>query len=732
MRHMKFGTALVGSLATAVGISALQSAFAQELRLEEIVVTARKTEERLQDIPLAITAFTGVDLQERGMDDVFEISNFTTSFTFERLNRYGVQGGTSRPTIRGMSNILGESNAAVFIDGLLMSDSILSFPFDIVERVEIIKGPQAALFGRATFSGAINLVTKKGSNEFENKISGRIAEFGDYEVNALSRGPISEDKVFYMLHGRYYDFAGMYKDISGGQAVGAEQSAGVDSSLEFRASDNFTATIAGGYSKDDDSLSPNSLQNRFANNCFLDRARQYYCGKVQPGSVDYNIELLGGADGNEKEAWRTTGQLVWDINGFTITSNNGYFYSHNEFGTDADFQGANTSAGANNRLVLQTRREWSSELRLQSPANESFRYLVGAYYYGRKFPLISTRVDGGPSTDSGTDRVKNWAVFGSLAADFTDTLTGTVELRYAKDKISNRNATRVALPYVEASFKSWAPRATLDWKIDPDATLYASISKGNKPGAINSDPRLAASQLFADEEIAWNYEVGSKNTLMDGRLIINAAAFYIDWSKQQLTTNAFFADGTTASYLTNAGSTRVYGLEYEMNAVISEYLEGGFNYSLNDAKFTDFIDVEHGQLFGNPQAAGKSTPNSSKHQFALFGRVNYPMDEMTAYLRGDFSYKERKYDQIYNLAHTGDQKLMNLKLGLENIDAGWNVVFFVDNVFDDRTPSTVIRFVDFANLLPIGTSQRTSTQLRGFQVPLARKRQIGFTAAYTF
>ena len=707
-------------------------AMAQDLRVEEIIVTARKTEERLQDIPLAVTAFTGVELQERGMDDVFEISNFTTSFTFERLNRYGVQGGTSRPTIRGMSNILGESNAAIFIDGLLMSDSILSFPFDIVERVEIIKGPQAALFGRATFSGAINLITKKGTNEFENKISGRIAEFGDYEVNALSRGPIVEDKAFYMVHGRYYDFAGMYKDISGGQAVGAEQSAGVDGSVELHPADSFTANIAGGYSKDDDSLSPNSLQNRFANNCFLDRARQYYCGKVEPGAVDYNIELLNGKDGNEKKAWRTTAQLVWDVNDFTITSNTGYFYAHNEFGTDGDFTGVNTSAGANNRLVLQTRREWSSELRLQSPAGARFRYLAGAYYYHRTFPLISTRLDGGPATDSGTDRVKNYAFFGSAAFDFTDDLTGTVELRRAKDKIVNDNVTRPAAPHLEVSFKSWSPRATLDWQFDPDAKVYASISKGNKPGAINSDPRLAANQRFAEEEIAWNYEVGSKNTLIDGRLIINAAAFYIDWSKQQLTTNAFFADGTTASYLTNAGKTRVYGLEYEMNAVVSEYVEGGFNYSLNDAKFTDFIDVEHGQLFGNPQAAGKSTPNSSKHQFAIFGRFNVPMGETRAYVRGDFSYKERKYDQIFNLAHTGDQKLMNLKFGLESTDSGWNVVFFVDNVFDDRTPSTVVRFVDFANLLPIGTSQRISTQVRGFQVPLARKRQIGFTGSYSF
>ncbi len=121
-----------------------------------------RREERLQDVPIAVTAFTSETLAETGARDVFDLTRITPGFSFERLNRYGVQGGVSRPVIRGMSNILGEGNASVFVDGILFSDSILSFPFDIVERVEVIKGPQAALFGRSTFAGAINLVTKKG------------------------------------------------------------------------------------------------------------------------------------------------------------------------------------------------------------------------------------------------------------------------------------------------------------------------------------------------------------------------------------------------------------------------------------------------------------------------------------------------------------------------------------------------------------------------------------------
>lgn len=135
--------------ALAFAVSAiLTTAPAAAQVVEEVVVTARKSEERLQDVPLSIAAFTSESLHETNTRDMYDLARLTPGFSFERLNRYGVQGGVSRPVIRGMSNILGEGNASVFVDGILYSDSILSFPFDIVERVEVIKGPQAALFGR--------------------------------------------------------------------------------------------------------------------------------------------------------------------------------------------------------------------------------------------------------------------------------------------------------------------------------------------------------------------------------------------------------------------------------------------------------------------------------------------------------------------------------------------------------------------------------------------------------
>ena len=223
-----------------------------------------------------------------------DISQFTPGFSFEKLNRYGVQGGGSRPVIRGQSQILGGANASIFVDGVLYNDSVLSFPFDIVERVEVIKGPQAALFGRATFAGAINLITKKGSNEPENKLSMRVAEHEEGEINFLSRGPLSEGTAFYMAHVRYYTYGGFYRNTLDNQLVGDEESINLNLSLELRPSDSFTARFNLGYGKDDDGAAPVTLQDRTYNNCFLEIARQYYCGEVaELDTTEQNLELFG-------------------------------------------------------------------------------------------------------------------------------------------------------------------------------------------------------------------------------------------------------------------------------------------------------------------------------------------------------------------------------------------------------------------------------------------------------
>ncbi len=706
----------------------------QSQELEEIVVSARKVDENLQDVPIAVTAFTSGQLVERGLDDVFDVSRFTPGFTFEKLNRFGVQGGGSRPVIRGMSQILGEANATIFVDGLQYNDSILSFPFDIVERVEVIKGPQAALFGRATFAGAINLITKRGSNEFQNRLSTRVGDYSEYEVGFLSRGPIIEDELFYTANVRWYDFGGFYRNSLDNQRIGDESSVNFDGSLEYRPNDVFNMRVSLGVGRDDDGAAALTLQDRFSNNCFLDVARQYFCGEVteNPPS-EQNLELFGDSIGMDKDSTRLGLQFEYDTANFTIASNTGYFSADQTYGYDVDLTANATALGGTfNRIAVSDREEMSTELLIRSNNDSRLQWLAGVYYYRSRRDFREDRLNGS-TVDQGEARIDNIAAFGSLTYDFTDRLTGSVELRYAEDEIGNFNpAARPTAPLFETTYDSVSPRVTLDWQVTDDTMIYGSYAKGNKPGFINANPLLPPEFLFADEEESDNFEIGAKNVFGDGRFVFNAALYTIDWSQQQLTTQAFLTDGRPASVVVNAGKTTVNGLELEFTGALTDQLTVGAGYAWTDATFDEFDDPEQASFTGgNPSVAGNQTPNSAEHQGNLFARYEFPVGNgWTGFVRGDYAYTSRKYAQVFNLAHTGAQNLVNLRAGVESDN--WTVAVYVDNATDDLTPSTVIRFVDFENILPAGDSQRTSAFVRAFQYPLADRRQWGVTASFNF
>lgn len=739
-------------------------AHAQGLALEEIVVTARKLEEKLQDVPISISAYSGEQLEERNARDMLDVTRFTPGFSFDKTNRYGVQGGVSRPVIRGMSNILGEGNAQVFIDGVPYSDSMLSFPFELADRVEIIKGPQAALFGRATFSGAINFITKKGSSTPEYSASMRLAQYGDTEVNLLARGPLVDDELFYMVHGRYYTFDGMYRNTIDGKRIGGEQSGNFNGSLEWRPTEGISAILSGGYSRDRDDLAAIALQERFANNCLLDTPKQYYCGAVhRANNATLDRAGLYGAEGLHRDSTRLSLQLSFDLpGGMTLISNSGMFSTDQEYGYDSTYQaatvrGLTTVPGApgyerplNNNVRRQgvmrnevsDRDEWSTELRLQSDQSQRFRYMLGVYYYESRRTFEERHfVATAPNIYSGEARVNNAAVFGLVEYDFNDRWSATAELRYAEDTIGNFNPiARPTAALIENTFDSVSPRVTTTFKITPEHMVYANIAQGNKPGVINADPRFPPEVRYADEESAWNYEIGTKNTFLDGRLMANFALYYIDWTDQQITNVYQFPGSTTVSYVRNAGGSEIKGVEIQLDAAITEQFMAGFTYSYTDAKFTELEDNDAGDMFGDTSLAGKRLFGVPEHQASAYGKLTFPFGQgKTGFARADLSYSSLKYAQIYNLAHTGDQTLLNLSTGFESDN--WLVTLYVNNVTDDRTPSSVTRYVDQLNLnvpeyVNANPAQEnvpgTTTLERAFYLPLPNKRQFGVTVKWMF
>ena len=703
--------------------------------LEGLVVTSRKKEELLQVTPITITAIGAAEMAERGVQDLNDISAATPGFQFEKLgNRYGAQNGGTRPVIRGMSSIGSESNVAFFVDGILYSNNMLSFPMETVERVEVIKGPQSALFGRSTFAGAINYITKRPTDTVQNELSARIAQYDDYDVNFMSRGPLAGNHLFYTAHARYYDFGGEHVNEFDGKKVGQENSVGLNGSIEYRG-DRLRATFSGGFNKDDDGMAATGLQDRFHNNCFLDRYRQYYCGDIKPkDTINVNRAALMGQEGLRRKTTRLMAGLEYDLgDGYSLSSNTGFFNTSEKYGYDSDYLNANRTT-TNMRREVRDRREWSTELRLESPTSDRLSWLAGVFYYDRdldasreheQFTKGKTK-----DVDLGRTYVTNHAAFGALNYKITDTLTGSVELRYARDKLSFSD--QLGRVY-KATNDSVTPRFTLDWFATPESMIYAVVAKGNKPGGVNADPRLPPDKISVGEEKNWTYELGVKNTLFDGRMNMNLAVYSIDWTDQQLTDSYTHTDNSSITYSINVGKTKIQGLEYVMDLALTENLFTGFTYSYIDARFKKFDDDEGAALFGDPSMAGRRTPNTSKNEYTLYARYNHKLSNgWNSYFRTDFAYGEGKYDQAYNLASTGDSRQLNLRFGIETEKT--DVSLYVRNLTNDDAPTSVVRYLDNAHPLPpiAPGSGLINRVARGFNYPLRDGRRFGLNLRYRF
>ena len=201
------GTVRVAVCAAVICLLNATGALAQ---MEEITVTARKVEESLQDVPISISALTGEQMRERGIQDNYGVAAFTPNFnTSQRVGRQ-----LDRPTIRGMANpaVRGEPNASYFIDGIFVSSSISTATTQSMERVEVLRGPQSAQFGRATFSGAINYVTRKPTDEFEGDLNLRYGTHDDQQIGAWFSGPIVEEKLLFLVSGNYKKYGGQWKN----------------------------------------------------------------------------------------------------------------------------------------------------------------------------------------------------------------------------------------------------------------------------------------------------------------------------------------------------------------------------------------------------------------------------------------------------------------------------------------------------------------------------------------
>ena len=790
------GVLPVTSLAQTAPVTQVAAAATSEDAGEDIVVTARKREERLVDVPLTISVVGADAIDRANLDNISDIATQTPGFSFKQgFGRTGGGGSAGvRPSVRGMSSIVGQPNAAFFVDGIFVSDNITSYQLDNVERVEVIKGPQSALFGRGTFAGAINFVTRKPSNEFTGRAKLTVGEYDNLEVSGYVSGPIIQDKLMFELNARSYNFGGDYMNAASGKRdLGDQHSTNFGGRLFFTPSDSFEAIASFGYSKDKDKAYVYGPQGSLKNNCFAPplsglqvpfprtatSRRGFYCGeiKVLPSYFANNaaLETLGYT-GLDRKFYRSSLAMTYSTEGgTTLTSTTAYNHNYSITGQD---NATLITAVPSFSIAGFKNQDFSQEFRLASPQDKRLRGTIGAYWYNEDV-LPGFEVNAATNTrrpyDS-PDGVRSKSIFGMIEGDVTEQLTVSAEARQQYDRITG--STRVlgaagAGPAAAINVRSkkvdaLLPRFTARYKLNDELNVYGTVAKGNKPGGFNAFPTDAIAADIAaftaagfdvfDEESAWSYELGLKGRTRGINFAV--AGFYTDWKQQQLSRGEPYTRivGTPNSvvFIQNAGESEIKGFEVEASGKPADWLYLRAAYTFVDAKFTQFFDDTTEEIFDtdgrsaflandtrNPldvdgpdggDVSGNRLPQTPQHQAIFTAQATKPISgDLDFVARGDLAYESKRYTQVDNLNWAGDSLNLNASIGIEK--PSWSVTLFARNLLNDKTPLVVTRILDFnrpiTRVNPLTGIAGTSF-FRDFFVSAPRKQQFGATASYKF
>ncbi len=750
------GGTLLGSAAARAQSAAAPAAKNDASDAATIIVTAKNRKEKLQDVPLSITAFDNAALQSAGITDARDVAQFTPSFNFYSGT------GRSDPTalaIRGLASNTSDERyqgLSIFVDGIALSGQLVGIDLTQLERVEVIKGPQSATFGRATYSGAINYITRDPTPDSPTgylRLSGSIAAAGTNRPGASYYGggrfdfPIVADHLWLSVNALAKRQGALFRDPGDGSPIGEEQTLAGGATLFWRPASNLSIKTSISASSEDDSpgavynLHPREFTTGGGTAVALPRGPLALWPVVVPKTV---LGLTGGqfvVGASPAQAGRTRSRLFasmvarYNVGDYELSYRGGYmkqtllinddfFYRSQIAGADPVFgpavaAGTATLApGASSFLSANQEKFWntSHQLLLVSPGNLPFRWQAGAYYFYESdlnyvAPANVTATNPQAQT-RGQEAIKNYAVFGGIAYDLTDQLNLNLEGRYQWENSSLAACplcrTATPSPLIDRQ-KVFLPRATLQYKVTPDIMAYALFAQGQKSSRLtydvvdlNKDGVISDSEiqlLVAKPERLDNYEVGLKNTLFGGRVVLNLAAYYQRVRQQQLLTQSQVtrSNGSIGiiSVARNVGGSTIKGFEIEGSAKVSPLLtiSGGIGYAHQEFTSPDPITISASSAVFFPDTRkdgtvvlqGKTQANVPDWSGNLSALLTLPETASGGRftLRGDAIYRGKFFGDLGDISTIGSSWKFNMRA---TYTAGpFEFAVFGKNLGNDRT-----------------------------------------------
>ena len=693
----------------------------------DIIVTAQKRSERLQDVPVAVSVISGDAIALKGGVNLESAQYLVPTLNFRKSGTAINQSLFLRGVGTSTFSIAGEPSISTVVDGVVYSRAGEAFSDLIdIDRIEVLRGPQGTLFGKNTSAGVINIVTKRPGNDFGGFVEGGYYTNGnEYRVRGAVDVPLG-DLVKSRITGFYGNYDGNIRNIAKGNSrVNGYEHYGVRGMIVADPTPNLTLTLIADYRKSDDDCCAELIGTVPGNAAATilppqvgDRTRE-----ARQNLVTSTLET----------SWGGSAQVDWTLGDQLVTYIGSYREYDNTEIRDGDWlDQPYVGLTQLHDFGPQTSNTLTQEMRLTSPSNQFFAYVLGAYYSRAETERNFTRNITGCATTpativatpcaaaTGTTPVagtgtadfgsvfKNFALFGQGTFNFTDRLRGILGVRYTTDQLDvfhQRIASGAGIPASFGPFTgkttndNWSGKAGVQFDIVEQSTAYATYSRGYKGPAFNIFFGLTATGTnVIAAETADSYEVGLKNTLFGGKLVVNLAAYYAKYHNFQANNpDTVTINGITQvlTRFTNAGdiSTRGGELDLVFRPLRDVSISGGLAYT--DAHVDQFRLPPGGNasnviLSGTPLAYAPKWKGSlgADYRIRTGGPVDFTLGAQGSYQSSQISQLDASA-AIRAATTIKAYGLVDLTAGIADPTDKFRLLFQVKNLFDTSFASAI-------------------------------------------
>lgn len=669
--------------------------------MEEVIVTAERRAESLQDTPMSVSAYSGELVNEGGIKSMEDIAIRTPNFKMTAFN-------IAEPQLymRGIGNTNDSAGAdpavAVFIDDVYVgrASGATTDLYDL-DRIEVLRGPQGTLYGRNAAGGAVNIFTKKPQQEFEARVGLTVGNEGLVNLRGYINGPIS-DKVSGKVTINARERDGFAKNINTGQDLEDDDTKSVRGQLLITPSDNVDVLL--GFDYTDINLSGD---NRYLTNLDVvgNGPGLGFAGQLQAANdlIDNDPRKSNHDEiqSSEKEILGLSARVDVDLEWGTLTSITAWRESESSWHQSLNPQLSTRVGGLGLQEVddgaVQDAEQFSQEIRI-SGTSETIKWVGGVFYFTEEidrderfftywdpttFLAAFTIGDVSFLQEAQND---SFAAFGQLTWDMSDSLALTLGARYTKDEkeIDNEAISHIppslgilygipliGPPYTVSADESWnetTVRATIDWKISDNHMLYFTYSEGFKSGAFvgqQRSPEIASTAI--QPELATNLELGARTEWLDGRLRFNATFFDLEYDDLQV----WFLVNNELNAINAAAE--VDGFESDFAIAFTENFNIVGSYATMDAEFSEG---------GN---AGNDLPRAPESSWSLTANLAVPMASGALDLMLTASYTDDYHYEIDNdeRGFEGDVTLLDLSVRYTPDEGNWELTLWGKNLDDE-------------------------------------------------